>query len=204
MGVCCTSSGKTPSDWIASTKKKTPRSRQSSPRASRSLRKPLANSTAETVSTRVRPSIAARMSSMRERGCRGSARPRTSTPRSREVHPRVLVRGVFLGGKDDVVAGPPREALGDDADAMRGVRDEVDVVRARGIDEPGGEAADVRDAVEPGLDRRDAVLGEVVGVFAAGPRPPARRAARRRRGPGTPSVAVTGNWERNAERSMRS
>ena len=54
-GVRRTSSGSTPSPWIASTKKKTPRARQSSPSASRSCRKPLANSTVYAIVADGRP-----------------------------------------------------------------------------------------------------------------------------------------------------
>ena len=69
-----------PSPWIASTKRATPRSRQSSPRASRSLRNPEANSTWLIVSTRVVPSIAAARSSTQTRPSRlGTSR--SDTPR---------------------------------------------------------------------------------------------------------------------------
>ena len=106
-----------------------------------------------------------------------------------EVHPRVVVRRVLLGGDDDVVAGLPGEALGDDADAVRGVRDEGDVVRV-GVDEPGGAAADLRDAVEPGLVRR---------------RCRSRRGRRRTRCRAATAGAESGAtaaWSRNAQRAV--
>src|SRR5207244_10207229 len=43
-----------------------------------------------------------------------------------QVHPRIDVGGVLLGGGDHVVAGGPGEALGDDADSLAGVLDEGD------------------------------------------------------------------------------
>ena len=64
--------------------------------AARSLRNPLANSTELIARTRVRASMASRMSAMSTRLPRlGTGR--ASTPRSREVHPRILVGRVFLG-----------------------------------------------------------------------------------------------------------
>src|SRR5262249_23082296 len=52
-----------------------------------------------------------------------------------QVQPGIDVGGVFLFRDDDVIAGLPRVALGDDADAFAGVLDEGDVERI-GVDEP--------------------------------------------------------------------
>src|SRR5260370_32398038 len=45
----------------------------------------------------------------------------------REVQPRVAVRGVLVLRGHQVVAGPPRVALGDDADALARILDEGEV-----------------------------------------------------------------------------
>ena len=87
IGVRRTSSGNTPSPWMASTKKKMPRSRHSPPSASRSLRKPLANSTQLRLTTRVRWSMAARMSS------RATRLPRLATRRSSTPRPARFIHG---------------------------------------------------------------------------------------------------------------
>ncbi len=86
MGVFRTLRGSTPSPWIASTKKKTPRSLQRAPTASRSLRSPLANSAKLKLTRRVRLSMAERRSSIQMRPSRlGMAR--NSTPRdARFIH----------------------------------------------------------------------------------------------------------------------
>ena len=78
---------------------------------------------------------------------------RTSTPAAAEVHPRVLVRRVLFGREDDVVARLPREPLGDEADAVRGVRDEADVVGVGALMSRAARAADLGDAVEPVASR---------------------------------------------------
>src|SRR5207249_10909651 len=44
-----------------------------------------------------------------------------------EVHPRVNIGGVFLRRCDHLVTRLPREALGNDANALAGVLDEGDV-----------------------------------------------------------------------------
>ena len=88
--------------------------------------------------------MAARRSSIAMRPSRLATR-RTSTPRSARFSHGIEVGGIFLGGGDDVVAGLPGQALGDDADALAGVLDEGDVERV-GVEEQGGEAAHLLDA----------------------------------------------------------
>ena len=43
--------------------------------------------------------------------------PQRDAP-ARQVHPGIEIGGVFVGGRDDVVAGPPGISLGDQADAV--------------------------------------------------------------------------------------
>ena len=84
-----------------------------------------------------------------------------------EVQPGIDVGGIFLGGDDDVVAGLPRQALGDDADAFAGVLDEGHVERI-GVEQPTGQAAHFVDALEPAALVDEAVGGEVVGPLVQG------------------------------------
>src|SRR5262249_7493419 len=66
------------------------------------------------------------------------------------------------GGGDDIVAGLPRKAFSDDADALAGVLEEGDVERV-GIEEPGGEAANLLDAAGPDVQADAAVAGHLLG-----------------------------------------
>ena len=142
----------------------------------------------ETVSTRVRSSIAARRSSIATRLPRlGTAR--TSTPRCARFIHGYWFAGYSSAGEHDVVAGLPREAFGDDADAVRGVRDEVHVVRRRGVDEPGGE---LRGRARRGRASRVTAAMPLAARLSAYSRSAATAGGRqrrpRRRGRGTPTA----------------
>ena len=181
IGVCRTSSGNTPRPWMASTKNSTPRSRHSVADGVQVVAKAagvfdVAEADQRACGRRWR----ARRSSSRA-GRRGSATGRTSTPRPAQVQPRIDVGGILLRRGDDVVAGLPGEALGDDADAFAGVLDEGDVERI-GVEEPAGSCALPRP-----WSRRAiiyvAVFGQVGGPFDARRAGfLARRFDRRRRG----------------------
>ena len=115
---------------------------------------------------RVRPSMAAAMSSSSSRLPRLGHRPHLDAALA-EVEPGILIGRVFLGGDNDVVARLPGIALGDDADAFAGVLDEGDVERV-GIEQPAEKPAHFLDAIKPAAVVDGAVLGQVDGVFGQG------------------------------------
>src|SRR5207237_6967303 len=79
-----------------------------------------------------------------------------------QVHPRIDVGGILLGGDDDVVAGLPGKTFRDEAEALAGVLDKGDF-RGVGIDQTREEPAHLLDAPEPVALVDDAVLRHVSG-----------------------------------------
>ena len=181
--------GSTPSPWIASTKKKTPRSRHSSPSASRSLRKPLANSTK--LSRQHARAGVHRGAQVVDLDAAAAAR-RPAAPRrrgaARFIH-GYRFDGYSSAASDDVVAGLPREALGDDADAVRWCSGRRRRRRGSALSEPARRAGGRPRRGRP--TRRTAAMPFSARPSAAlvqgrdGRRP---AAGRRRRGRGTPTA----------------
>src|SRR5579883_541911 len=77
-----------------------------------------------------------------------------------EIHPRILIRRVFLRRKHDIIARLPGETFRHDADAMSGVRHEVHIFWRRRIDELRGEFAHTGQSSSPLAKRGDAIRSE--------------------------------------------
>jgi hypothetical protein len=155
MYMSATFSGRTPSDWMASTQKRMLRSVQNWPMRARSWRWPLANSTWERV-TRLRARLGGGGEDFFDGDMpgvfRGRALPRDHDelhpPAAGDFHPGVNVGGVFDGGGDDAVAPLPVDAVGDDADSLAGVFHEGDFI-AMAIEQSRGFLAKFFDILIP-------------------------------------------------------
>ena len=193
MFIACTSTGSTPSVWIASTQKSLSSSRQnrrSSPgrgagrwRTRRARGRPAACAGRRPPAGSSRPARAAAPLGVRLLG----HHDQLDAAAADTLHPRVDVGRVLDAGGDDAVAPLPVDAVGDDADALAGVLDERDLVavrvhhRRRGLPEPLDILVPVRAEVGLGLGfgRRSARIasdatcgsGQTAGVVEEVPLP---------------------------------
>ena len=192
MFIACTSTGSTPSDWIASTQNSLPFSRQNCADLRQVV--PLA---AGELDVRERDELASAGRSAASRifssgTCRAplaSVSSGTITSfaprRADDFHPRVDVGRVFDGGRDDAVAPLPVDAVGDDADALAGVLDERDLVRCALIMR-GRRTAELLD------------VGVPAGAEVGGRSPPAPRTCASRR-PRRAAAGATPAWLKKSQ-----
>ena len=165
--------GNVPKPWIASTKKRTPRSPAQLAQGVEIVAK-TAGIFDETEADNARPSIDGRGNVVDRQAIAAARHGPELHAAFAEVEPGILIGRVFLGGDDHVIARLPGKPLGDDADAFAGILDEGDVQRL-GMEQPAKEPTDLFDALEPTAIVDVAVLGQVGGVVGHGVLGPERQ-----------------------------